>query len=328
VQVVNSAVLALLIVTGHVQIWHFLVLGVVDGLCTAFSGPARTVAIRAVVPASQLRGAYAQEEARAHAARLLGPPLGGFLFLLGRALPFIADVLSFLVAFLCSVFAKVPRRPATTDPKPQRGMAHEAREAAAWLWHREGLRGLSIAVMGMNLLGGAILIPLIVLVGERGGGALTTGTVLGAIGFGGLFGALLSNRIGGLLPPGRLLIAVMALFGVSNLVMALPLGPWWPMVSLLLTSLTTPTLNVVMNVAVSRLVPEDMLGRLEAMLTVASMGLSPLAPVLGGVLAAALGGPGALIVLGVLLLLVAAAAATSRELRRFTDDGSLPQLQP
>ncbi|HEX6340420.1 MFS transporter [Umezawaea sp.] len=321
-QLVNAAVLALLIVLGGVELWHLLVLGAVDGVCTAFGGPARTTAIRAVVPPDQLRGAYAQEEARGHAGRLVGPPLGAFLFGLGRALPFVVDVLTFLVSFLCSLFATVPRHPDTPRAAERTSMRREAADAVGWLWRQHGLRGVCFAVMAMNLLGGALLIPLIVLVGERGGDVLTTGVVYAGIGVGGLLGALLSARIGGLLPAGRLLIAILVLFGACNAAMVLPIAAWWPMIPLLITSLTTPTLNVVMNVAISRLVPEAMLGRLDALLTVVGMGLSPLAPVLGGVLAAELGGAVAVLVLGVGFLLTALVAAASRDLREFTDDES------
>jgi hypothetical protein len=73
-----------------------------------------------------------------------------------------------------------------------------------------------------------------------------------------------------------------------------------------------------MNVVLARLTPDDMLGRTDAVLTVASRGLAPLGPVLGGGLAAVLGGAGSLVVLGALLLLTAAVAGTSRDLRRFT----------
>ncbi|HWO60870.1 MAG TPA: MFS transporter, partial [Umezawaea sp.] len=231
-QLVNCAVLALLIVVGEVRIWHLLVLGAVDGICTAFDGPARTTAIRAVVPAPQLPGAYAQEEARGHAGRLVGPPLGAFLFGLGRALPFVVDVLTYLVAFLCSLFAKVPRHPDTPRAGERASMRREAADAVRWLWRQRGLRGVCVAVMAMNLLGGAILIPLIVLVGERGGDALTTGVVYAGMGVGGLVGALLAQRIGGLLPAGKLLIAIVALFGLANAAMTLPLAAWWPMIPL------------------------------------------------------------------------------------------------
>ncbi|MET8866012.1 hypothetical protein ABZW11_24000 [Nonomuraea sp. NPDC004580] len=85
-------------------------------------------------------------------------------------------------------------------------------------------------------------------------------------------------------------------------------------------TLSTPSLNVVLNVMIARLVPEAMLGRMGAVLSMGGMGLKPLGPVLGGALAAALGGAGALLVLGGLLCLTAAVAALSPELRRFTGE--------
>jgi hypothetical protein len=100
--------------------------------------------------------------------------------------------------------------------------------------------------------------------------------------------------------------------------MALPFGPWWPMAPLMLFSLSTPAFNVVMNVVVTRMVPEAMLGRVDAALGAVGFGLAPLGPVVGGALAAAVGGAGSLVLIGGLLLLTAAGAALSGELRRFT----------
>ncbi|GAT70185.1 MFS transporter [Planomonospora sphaerica] len=330
-QAVVSALLAALILTGRAQAWHFVALAVLDGLCAAFIGPVQDTAIRGIVPPGQLHTAYAQEEARTHAAGLIGPPLGGLLYGLGRAVPFVVDAVTFLAATLCYVLAKVPRRPADrpgTSPgkdgegrRPaRRGMRREAGEAVAWLWRRKGLREVTAAVMVLNLLGGAFLIPLIVLVGERGGDAFTTGAVLAGLGVGGLVGSLLSGRISRLLPPGRLLPVVVAVFGVALAATALPWGTWWPMVPLAFITLSTPSLNVVMNVVIARMVPEEMLGRMGAVLSTGGMALKPLGPVLGGALAAALGGAAALVVLGGLLGLTAAAAVLSPELRGFTGE--------
>ncbi|GGK70445.1 MFS transporter [Planomonospora parontospora subsp. parontospora] len=332
-QAVVSALLAALILTGRAQAWHFVALAVIDGLCAAFIGPVQDTAIRGIVPPGQLHAAYAQEEARTHAAGLIGPPLGGLLYGLGRAVPFVVDAVTFLAATLCYVLAKVPRRPTDRlDTSPgedgegrrpaRRGMRREAGEAVAWLWRRKGLREVTAAVMVLNLLGGAFLIPLIVLVGERGGDAFTTGAVLAGLGVGGLVGSLLSGRISRLLPPGRLLPAVVAVFGAALAATALPWGAWWPMVPLVFVTLSTPSLNVVMNVAVARMVPEEMLGRMGAVLSTGGMAFKPLGPVLGGALAAALGGAAALVVLGGLLGLTAAAAVLSPELRGFTGEAS------
>ncbi|TDD44650.1 MFS transporter [Nonomuraea terrae] len=332
-QAVVSALLAALILTDQVQIWHFVTLAVLDALCAAFIEPVLDTAIRGIVPTSQLHSAYAQEESRTHAAGLIGPPLGGLLYSLGRAVPFVVDTITFLAATLFYALAKVPRRPANhsqpstredgEEQRPiRRGMRREAAEAITWLWRQRGLREVTAAMMVLNLLGGAFLIPLIVLVGERGGGALTTGTVLAGLGIGGLAGALLSGRIGKLLPPGRLLLVVLTVFGAALAATALPWGAWWPMVPLVFITLSTPSLNVVLSVVIARMVPEELLGRMGAVLSMGSMALKPFGPVLGGALAAALGGAVALVVLGGLLVVTAAAAALSRKLRRFTGDVS------
>ncbi|MGW4476865.1 MFS transporter [Nonomuraea sp. NPDC004354] len=333
-QAVVSALLTVLILIGRVEIWQFVTLAVLDGLCAAFIGPVQDTAIRGIVPSSQLHSAYAQEEARTHAAGLLGPPLGGVLYGLGRAVPFVADTISFLAATLFYVFAKVPRRPTDEPQNPEgdddgqeqrpsrRGMRREAAEVFAWLWHQHGLREVTAAVMVLNLLGGAFLIPLIVLVGERGGDARLTGVVLTGLGIGGLIGALLSGRISRLLPPGKLLLAVVTVFGVSLAATALPWGAWWPMIPLVFITLATPSLNVVMGVVVARMVPQSMLGRMGAVLSLGGTALKPLGPVLGGALAAALGGAGALVALGGLLGLTAALASLSSELRHFTGQAS------
>lgn len=333
-QMVNSAALASLVVLGRAGVWVFMVFAAVDGITSALGGPARTVAIRSVVPPEQLRPAYAREEARAHAARLAGPPLGGLLYGISRGLPFVAEAVSFVLVFVCSAAAKVPRFPNRAQaegdeqaPAPKKRMHQEAGEAFGWLWRQAGLRELSFAAMALNLLGSAYIIPLIVMVGERGGNSLNTGTVLAGIGIGGLIGALTSNRLGGLLPPGRLIIAVLGLFGASLLLMTLPFGSWWPMVPLALISLSTPALNVVMNVVLSRMTPDDMLGRVDAVLTLAQRGLSPLAPVLGGLLAAWFGGAVAIVVIGCALLGAVVLAWSSRALRSYTGEAE-PAEQP
>lgn len=335
-QTLNSTVLAVLVVAGQARMWHFVVIAAVDGVCVAFVGPARMTAIRGVVPVAQLRGAFALEESRSHAARLAGPPLGGLLYGLGRAIPFVVDAVTFLVAMLCSLFAKVPRRPGDesraasapgNDDQPaqagqrrKRSMRRDAGEAFAWLWQQRGLRAVCAVLTLLNLLGGMFQLPLIVLVGNRGGNAFNTGAVLAGIGVGGLVGALVSGRLGNLLPPGKIVLSVLTIFGTALVSMTLPLGPWWPVVPLICISLSTPTLNVVLNVVITRMVPEHLLGRMDSVLTVASFGLAPVAPVLGGVLAATLGGAVTLGLIGGLILLTAVGAALSHELRDFTGE--------
>jgi MFS family permease len=133
VQALAAALLAASILAGHAYVVVFVALAIVDGVCTAFAGPARTSSIQAVVPQDQLTTAYAQEEARGHAARVAGPPLGALLMTVGRAVPFVADAITFAVAAVCAWFAKIPAR---TGQRPRQRMHHDVKDAGRWLWRQ------------------------------------------------------------------------------------------------------------------------------------------------------------------------------------------------
>jgi MFS family permease len=303
VQAGAAAALATMILTGHAHIAVFLALAIVDGVCTAFASPARTTAIQAVVPRDQLKTAYAQEEARGHAARVAGPPVGPLLMALGNAVPFVVDAITFAVSAACAWFAKIPAR---TEQKPRQKMHHDLRDAGSWLWRQTGLRNLTLIFLVLNLLGGGSMLPVIALVREHGGTEFAIGIVFAGIGVGGVLGALVSPRIR--LAPGKLIVAVLVVFGLSNVAMALPFGVYWPFVPLMVTSIATPLINVSVSAVQSELVPEDLMGRVDAVGTLAARVLTPLAPVLGGFLAGLLGGAAALVAFGALILVTAVVA--------------------
>lgn len=292
------------VVTGLYSIPVFLALAAVDGVCTAFAGPARSTAVKAVVPPEQLRTAFAQEEARGHVAWLAGPSLGALLYGFGRAVPFVADAVSFLVAAVCAWFAKIPAR---TERRPRRRMRQDLREAWGWLWHQRGMRNVVAIFLTLNLLGVASMIPVVALVKERGGPDWLVGLVLTGVGAGGVLGALISPKVTA--RHDRIVVAVLAVFGVSNLAMALPFGAWWPFVPLMVTAIATPLLNVSVSAVFTAMVPDDLMGRMDAILTVASRALTPLAPVLGAFAADVVGGAVALMMFGALILLTALVAA-------------------
>lgn len=311
----SYAALTLLIFAEQVALWHIAVVAVINGTADAFFGPARATAIRSVVPPSQLPSAYAQEEARSHAASLAGPPIGGFLFAVGRVVPFAVDALTYLISLVCVILAKVPRHPENAAQRRKTRMRADIAEAGGWLWRQRGLRaGLAFSLVS-NLVANALLLPVIVMIESRGGDSTVTGFVLAGMGLGGLLGALVSARIGAMLPPGRLMLAVVGFFALMVCATALPFGAYWPAVPLFLAMVAVPALNVALRVLVATIVPDAMMGRLTSLFGTASMGLTPLAPLIGGVLAQYIGGSGALLVIGGLLAVNVVVAAMGPGLR-------------
>lgn len=316
---------AVIVFQGVVAFWQIVILATVHGGANAFFRPAHATSIQAVVPKSQLPSAYAQDQARGHFGTTVGPPLGGFLFTLGRGFPFLVDAISYLVSLVCVLAAGVPRRPVSTDPPGEpstltdgtkKNMRADIVEAGRWLNQHRGLRAaLILAVVG-NVLTSAVLVPVIVLVTGRGGGAVTTGGVVTGLGVGGLFGSLLAARIGRLLPAGKLAIAVHVAMGLAICATTLPLGRWWPVGPLTLAWLVVPSLNVVLNALIGQMTPSAMMGRVNSLVQVTAIGLAPLGPLLGGFLAAAWGGAGALLAVGGALCVTSTAALASRALRQ------------
>ncbi len=76
---------------------------------------ARAVRGRVVAP-PQVRDAIARNQSRMQLAGLVGPPLGGVLLGVGRALPFVADAVSYLVSLVGVLFV----RSSLLDPPARR----------------------------------------------------------------------------------------------------------------------------------------------------------------------------------------------------------------
>ena len=76
-----------------------LIVCVIEGGAGAIFYPAATAALPGIVADGQLEEAWAATEARTYGASLAGPALGGVLFGLGRAVPFLADAVSYAVSF-------------------------------------------------------------------------------------------------------------------------------------------------------------------------------------------------------------------------------------
>ncbi len=94
----------------HLTLVHLLAVAAVLGASTPFSGTARMLLVRAVVPSDQLTAALTQEQVRDGASQLIGPPLGGLLYGIRQLLPFLFSALAFAVSLVCALVVRVPAR--------------------------------------------------------------------------------------------------------------------------------------------------------------------------------------------------------------------------
>jgi predicted MFS family arabinose efflux permease len=286
----------------------------VEGTLFILSTTAQTAVVPRVVPPEQLPAALSQNEARERGAYLAGQPLGGVLFDLARAVPFVVDALTYVVSLVTVLLI---RTDLDGERQPAEGRVRgEVLEGIAWLWKQRFLRAAALLVAASNALFAALVLVLIVRAQDAGASASAIGIMVGLGGLGGLLGSFAAppfqrrfagrtivvgaNWVWALLLPLMLLTGNPYALGAVFAAMAF-VGPLW---------------NVVLGAYTYALVPARLLGRVTSADTLLAYGAIPLGSLGVGFLLELLGGDGALAVLSSAMLVVALAAAVTPAIRR------------
>jgi MFS family permease len=320
---VSSAALAAAILTGAVSLPLILGLAVVGSAASTVYGPASSALLRAVVPSERLAAATARLQARTAAARLAGPLLGGLLYAVAPAWPFVIQAAGHLVALLCTLAIRtrsVPHRTATTTSRsPWRELLFAG---FGLVWRRPYLR-TPLLIFGCVLnaaFGAAMLVAVAV-----GASADPSGRLVGLIsalsGAGTLLGGLLAAKL-----PVQAHLRGMIL-----------LTCWTATVAVGTLAVTPPVLlgvvfggcmlvaalgNVAFVTMLLRCTPDHLLGRVQAAATAVSMVAQPAGPVLGGYLYERLGASVTFSLLGLACLGSSMVAVRARGLRELPQAGS------
>ena len=141
VRFVLHALLAILIVTGAVRIWHIVVIGMLFGTAEAFFRPAATALLPQTVPEDGIQEANAVMSTTNNLAEFAGPVLATALVLgVSPAAAFGLDALTFLVsaALLVRVRPRSRAVATTAEATPDlwrefRAGFHEVR-SRVWIW--------------------------------------------------------------------------------------------------------------------------------------------------------------------------------------------------
>jgi MFS family permease len=281
---------ALLVVLGllialHLAFWPVvLVVSLVEGAAGGLFDPSAAAALPAIVADDQLVDAWAATEGRTWAASLAGPALGGLLFGVGRAVPFLADAVSYAASF--GTVSRIRGRFRPEAAPERKALWREAADGLRLAWQVPLLRAVMVRGPLINFAFTGVLFTITVGLRQHGTSAPVVGLVVGAIMAGGVLGApvapLLQRRLStyarslAMTLGGTLLFAVAAVVIPSPLV-ALPVA---------IVVLLAPAGNAGLFAIMLRQVPEEMRGRVTASVTMTAMALATLAPLLAGLLVA------------------------------------------
>lgn len=312
IRCVAYVTLALAIAAGRISFAHILAVVLVDGCGYVFFGVAERSSLRHVVADEHLPTALARNQARDYAALLSGPPLGGLLYSLGRAVPFVFDAVSYAVSVVSLSFLRArlqgEREPATPH------LLREVREGLAWFWREPFIRTTSLLITGSDLVVNALWLVVIVLARERGASAALVGGLFGFLGVGGLLGALVAPRLASRLSPRVVVVATMWLQAVLVPLLFVP-GAVTAGVVYGAMFLLHPTWNAVVGGYRIRATPDELLGRVQSVATLLSLGSVPFAFLLVGFLLQGFGTTPTILALAVVMAVVAVAAVVSPAIR-------------
>ncbi len=291
-----------------------LVAAFVEAAATVFFLPAETAALRRIVPREQLPLAFSQNEARHHGATLAGPPLGGLLYGIGRALPFVGDFLTYVTSFT-AVF--LIRTPMTVDrgPAGSTRLLADIREGLVWTWQQTLLRTLLITAAGINLVFSGLTLAVVLAARESGARPSTVGLMLGIASIGGVLGAIAAPLIQ---RRGRPPVVILTIFWISAgliPVMAIRPSVWVIAPALAAMIFLSPAANTILLAYQVAVTPDRLQGRVISALLLIGTVFNPIAPIGVGVITQAAGSRAALAALAAVMVVVAIGTSLSRGVR-------------
>jgi MFS family permease len=279
-----AAFLAVGIVTGFVSLPVLYVTAFVLGVGeTLFD-----TAAQSIMPSIVERDQLSRANGRLYAAELtmnqfVGPPVGGLLAGVAIASAFAGSAVAFGLAAVGLSVIVGSFRPTPTET--QTSIVEEIREGLGYLLRHRLLRTLAVMVGLGNLTSSAtfaIFVLYAVAPGPLGLDEVGFGVLMTSMALGSLLGSLLVDRVERWLGRGRLLLGAVVVMAATLAAPGLTTSPWVVGLAFAVSGLAIVMWNVVTVSLRQRIVPDRLLGRVNASYRLLAWGSQPIGALLGG----------------------------------------------
>ena len=280
-----------------------LVLIFILGAGRAFEAPTLHALLPALVPVPLLPRAVAASASANQTATIVGPALGGFIYVISPTLAFAIACALFLAASVLIALIRVER-----NPPPREPMAFRMLFAGIGFIRRNPviLGAISLDMFAVLLGGAMALLPIfasdIFRIGPWGLGLLRAAPALGALGM-----ALVLARWPLRHAAGQKMFAAVAVYGLATLVFAFSTSFALSLVALVVLGSADMISVVVRQTLVPLLTPDDMRGRVNAVSALFIGTSNQLGDFRAGVMAQMFGAVGSVVIGGIGTLLIVAA---------------------
>ncbi len=293
IRLVLTSLLAVLTLTGAINLWLLYGFALAFGIISAFFYPASGAMLPSLVDREKLQPANAFTQGSIQLINFLGPALAGAIIaalsfstgskLLGVAFAFGVDAFTFLVSVVTLWLLQLPQVVKTAQAAAENVWA-SIRAGLQFMWDDELLRTLMVIVTMLNFLFlGPIVVGIPVLANQRlPEGAAAFGIIVSGYGGGNLAGIVLSGAVKQTRRLNWTTVGVFGMFGVGLTLLAVLNNTWLSAAALFVLGVGNGYLVIILITFLQRRTPAHMLGRMMSLVMLSNVGLGPVSQALSG----------------------------------------------
>jgi MFS family permease len=311
VRVLAIGALAAMVFSGVVTFWILPLAAFVEGAGAALFTASHVGAVRAVVPPRQLPAGVAAQTGRQAAVDVAGPPIGGALFGVGRAFPFLFDAISYAfstVSLLAmrTAFQEIRER----DRSPLRS---RVTEGFRFLWSKPFLRTCALLFSLGNFVGPGLVLAVVVIGRRQGLSSVRIGALTAVLGACLLAGSVASPLLLRLPARAVLLLELWSALGIAAFLVRPSV--YVLVAGMLPTEFVIPASNSIVHGYRIAMTPDRLLGRSESVRSTISLAIAPLGPLVAGVMLGAMSPRSTIALFGAVALVLALWGTSSPSIR-------------
>lgn len=295
---IQALILAFLVFTGTVAVWHILSLSIFLGLIDAFDMPVRQSFMVEIVQTKDLGNAIALNSSIVNSAQLLGPSIAGILIAsTGEGMCFLLNGISYLFVIVSLLAMKITsRKMETQTTRVLKGV----REGFSYVFGFTPIRSVLLLLALISLVGMPYRVLMPVFARDiLHGGPDTLGFLMASSGVGALVGSIYLASRKSVLGLGKWIALASSIFGIGLIAFSLSRVFWLSLFLILLSSFGMMVQMASSNTVLQTVVDEDKRGRVMSFYAMAIRGMAPFGSLLAGGLASKIGAPHTLMIGGV-----------------------------
>lgn len=299
----QALILASLVLTGTVRVWHIICLNIFLGFIDCIDIPTRqSFVVEMVEDKKDLGNAIALNSSMMTAAQLLGPSIAGLLIAaFGEGMCFFLNGVSYIGVIASLLAMKIRRREIEGRGEPVlKGLS----EGVQYAFGFPPIRSIILLIALVSLMGVPYMTLMPIFARDvLSGGPHTLGFLMGSSGVGALIGATFLASRKTVLGLGKWIAGAAAILGLGLMAFSISRVFWCSLLLILCVGFGLTVQHSSGNTVVQTLVEDDKRGRVMSLYVMAFRGMTTFGSLLAGSLASKIGAPNTLMIGGASCLL-------------------------